>query len=107
MPWGVQYRGGYYEYSGGYLGDIMMHVGDIMSTVGVFSTVGENLLSFEYPHGTEHLHGTHDIPHMYHNIPTVLSTNMVFKIPHIYHYIPHGTAHTLYKVKKLTEKASV
>ena len=25
------------------VGDIMMHVGDIMSTMGVFSTVGENL----------------------------------------------------------------
>ena len=37
-----------------YHGDIMMHVGDIMSTMGVFSTVGENLLLFEYPHGTEH-----------------------------------------------------
>ena len=27
----------------------MMHVGDIMSTVGVFSTVGGDLLLFEYP----------------------------------------------------------
>ena len=42
----------------------MTHVGGIMSTVGVFSTVGENLLLFEYPHGT------HDIPHVYHDIPT-------------------------------------
>ena len=54
----------------------MMHVGDIVSIVGMFSivgdimiyvgdimsTVGENLLLFEYPHGTEHPHGTHDIP---------------------------------------------
>ena len=56
------------------------------------STVGENLLLFEYPHGTEHphgaydiphgtqitkdgiLHGTQDIPHMHHDIPTVLHT---------------------------------
>ena len=27
----------------------MMHVEDIMSTVGMFSTVGENILLFEYP----------------------------------------------------------
>ena len=73
----------------------MMHVGDIMSTVGVFSTVGGNLLLFEYPtvlntstvlntvlmispmcimifrHSTEHLpeHSTHDIPNVHHDIP--------------------------------------
>ena len=41
----------------------MMHVGDIMSAMAMFSTVGENLLLFDYPHGT------HDIPHMYHDIP--------------------------------------
>ena len=66
--------GGYLEYLGDtqYRRDIMMHVGDIISTVGVFSTVGEKLLSFEYPHGTEHSHGAHDIPHMYHDIPTVV-----------------------------------
>ena len=32
-----------------------------MSTVGVFSTLEENHLLFEYPHGAEHPHGTHDI----------------------------------------------
>ena len=85
MPWGVQYRGGYHDKCGDILstvgvfstvedimstvgvilstaeifhtmGDIMMHIGDIMNTIG------ENLLLFEYPHGTEHPHGTHDIP---------------------------------------------
>ena len=45
----------------------MMHVGDIMSTVRVFSTGGD-LLLFEYPHGTEHLHVTQDIPHVYYDI---------------------------------------
>ena len=99
---GVQYRGGYHDKCGRYLeyreglsgvpwrklstvGDIMMHVGDIMSTVGVFS---EDLLSFEYPHGTEHPHSTHDIPHMYPHgtqitkdrIPTVLNTPTVLMI---------------------------
>ena len=73
VPWGVQYRG-----------DIMMHVGDIMSTVGVFSTVGRGggriFLLFVYPHGTEHSHGTHDIPHIYHDIT-------VIKIS------PYGTEH--------------
>ena len=73
----LQYRGGYHDYCGRYL---QYHWGhsvpwriswcmweDIMSTVGV------NLLLFEYPYGT------HDIPHMYHDIP------------HMYHDIPHGT----------------
>ena len=69
--------------------DIMMNVGDILSTVGMLSamggyheyhggylsTVGENLLLFEYPYGTEHPlppmvlmiypHSTHDIPPRY------------------------------------------
>ena len=38
--------------------------GDVVSTVeGVQCRGGGNLLLFEYPHGTEHPHGTHDIPH--------------------------------------------
>ena len=36
----------------------MIHVEDVMSTVG-----GYNLLLFEYLHGTEHPHITHDILH--------------------------------------------
>ena len=40
-----------------------------MSTMGVFSTMGENLLLFEYPTVLNTPHGTHDIPHMYHDIP--------------------------------------
>ena len=64
----------------------MMHMGDIMSTVEGVQYHGGNLLLFEYPmvlntphstqiskdgipHGTEHPHGTHDIPHMHHDIP--------------------------------------
>ena len=81
--------GGYLEYRGVFstVGDIMINVGvfstvgDIMSTMGVIlSTVGDvqywgyheyrggcsvpwgNILLFEY-------RGTHDIPHMYHDIP--------------------------------------
>ena len=57
----------------------MIDVGDIMSTMGVFSKVGGNLMLFEYPHGT------HDIPHVHHESPTVLS-------------IPHGTEHILFRV---------
>ena len=70
-------------------------------------------------HGTGHPHGTQDIPHIYHDIPTVLNTPTVLKIsphgthdiPHDTHDIPHGTehppwywapphgtAHTLYRV---------
>ena len=73
------------------IGDIMSSVGGIlsilstwgyhdgtwehiMSTVGVFSTMGENLLLFEYLHGTEHPHSTHDIT------PTCIM-------------IPHGTGY--------------
>ena len=46
------------------------------------------------PHGTEHPHGTQDIPHIYHDIP-----HGTQDIPHGTHDIPHGTAHTLYMVK--------
>ena len=66
-----------------YCGDIMMHV-------GVFSTVGKNLLLFEYPTVLNTPHGTHDtptcimvsphgtqiskdgIPHGTHDIPTCI-----------------------------------
>ena len=76
----LEYRGGYHEYRGGYLeyregcsvpwGDIMMHMGDIMSTVEGVQYRGGNIfchLSTQnskdgIPHGTEHPHGTHDIP---------------------------------------------
>ena len=42
----------------------MMHVGRYHDARGEISWVpwGDNLLLFEYPHGT------HDIPHMYHDI---------------------------------------
>ena len=47
----------------------MMHVGDIMSTVeGVQYRGGKSLLLFEYPTVLNTPHGTHDIPHMYHDI---------------------------------------
>ena len=55
----------------------MMHVGDTMSTVGDII-------------GTEHPHGTHDIAHMYHDIP---HGTQITKDD-----IPHGTEHTLYRV---------
>ena len=98
----AQYRGGYHDKCGDSLGT----VGDIMSTMGVIlSTVGDtqycgghhdacggyqeycggvqycggNLLLFEYPHST------HDIPYMYHDIPTVLKLQRMVS--------PHGTEH--------------
>ena len=70
----VQYRGGYHDARG----DIMMHV-------GVFSTVGESLLLFEYP--------------MVLNTPTVLmiSPTCIMISPHSTQIskdgIPHGTEH--------------
>ena len=93
----TQYCGRYYD----------VH-GDIMSTVGVFNTVGENLLLFVYPHGTEHPHSTHDISTSIMISPMVLklqrmvspmilNTPTVLMIPHVHHYIPaalsipHGT----------------
>ena len=95
-----------------------------MSTVGVFSTVGEKSLLFEYLHSTEHPYGNYDIPHMYHEIPhgsqitkmisstfimispTVLNTPMVLKIspmvlmisPTVLNNPANGTKHTLYRV---------
>ena len=76
-----------------------------MSTVGMFSTVVDNLLLFEYLHGTEHPHSVHDIPHMYHDIPTVLNIPTIFKISPTVIKIsptvlstPHDTKHTLYRV---------
>ena len=57
--------GGYHEYHG-----------------GVFSTVGYSNNKRFYPHGTEHPHGTQDIPHGTHDIlPTVLNTPTILKNP--------------------------
>ena len=48
----------------------MMHVGGYHEYRGGCSVPwGENLLLFEYPTVLNTLHGTHDIPHMYHDIP--------------------------------------
>ena len=63
----------------------MIHVGDIMSTVGVFSTVGYSNNKRFSPTVLNTLHGTHDIPHVHHDIPHGTEH-------------PHGTAHTLYRV---------
>ena len=66
--------GGYHEYRGGV----------ILSTVGGYHDArggyheyrggcsvpwGENQLLFEYPTVLNTPHGTHDIPHMHHDIP--------------------------------------
>ena len=50
----TQYREGYHDARGEY------H--------GVFGIMGGNLLLFEYP-TVLNTHSTHDIPHMYHDIP--------------------------------------
>ena len=64
---------GYHECHGDYLeyrGRYHDARRDIMSTVGAVQySGGKTLLLFEYSHGTEHPHGTHDIPHMYHDTP--------------------------------------
>ena len=43
--------------------EILSNVEDIMSTVGVFSTVGDILLLFEYSMVLNTPRYTHDIPH--------------------------------------------
>ena len=87
-----QYHGGYLDASGGYheyrgsvqyhgdiifcnfstVGNIMIHVGDIMSTVGGEERsvpLGTQITKDCIPHGTEHPHVTHDIPHLHYGIP--------------------------------------
>ena len=74
---GVQYCGGIPSF------EIWVPWGDIMSAEGVFSTVGYSNNKRFSPHGTEHLHGTHDIPPWYWTSPTVLKIT-----PHGTHDIP-------------------
>ena len=88
----------------------MNTMGDIISTMLVFSTMGvssvlggvqyhgENLLLFEYPMVLNTLHGTQDIPHMYHDIPhgtkiTKDGISHTTEHPHSTHDILHGTKH--------------
>ena len=61
----------------------------MMHMEGYLSTVGGNLLLFEYPMVLNTPHSTHDIPHMYHDIPhdTQISKD---GIPHSTEH-PHGT----------------
>ena len=68
------------------------------------STVGGKSFVIWVPHGTEQPHSTHDIPH-----GTQISKDGIphgtehphctQDNPHGTHDIPHGTAHTLYRVK--------
>ena len=82
---GVQYRGGChplkFEYRGGYhdtCGGYHDTCGDIMSTLGVFSTMGYSNNKRFSPTVLNTLHGTHDIPHVHHDIPhgTRLATSL-------------------------------
>ena len=72
--------GGYLEYRGGCSvpwGDIMMHVGGYHDARGGYHEYrggcsvlwGESQLLFEYPTVLNTPNGTHDIPHMHHDIP--------------------------------------
>ena len=54
----------------------------------------------DIPDDTEHLHSTHDILHIYHDIL------MVLNIPHGNQDIPHGAEHTLYMVILLRSRRS-
>ena len=87
--------GGYHEYRGGvqYHGGIFCYLNT--PTVLIISIYMYHDIPPWYsnckgwlvsPHGTEHSHGTQDIPHSTHDIP------------HMHHDIPHGTEHTLYRV---------
>ena len=55
----VQYHGGYHDARGGYL----------EYRDGCSVPWGTQITKYFSPHGTEHPHGTHDIPHMHHDIP--------------------------------------
>ena len=119
---GVQYSGRNHEYHGVILsavgilstvGVITMH-GDIMSAVGDtilcnLSTMGDIMIHVRGYHeyhggGNEHPYGTHDILHVHHEPPTVLSIpHSTYDNPQGTHDIPtvifpHSTAHTLYRV---------
>ena len=112
VPWGVfstvgdimSTVGGYLEYRGVFstVGDIKSIVGDVQYRGGfhdargdIMSTVGGKSFVIWVPHGTEHPHGTHDIPHMHHDIPhgtqRMVSPYGTHDIPHMHHDIPHGT----------------
>ena len=72
----------------------MIHVGDIPSTMGVFSTVGTQIIK-DFPSTVLNtLHGTHDIPHVHHDIPhSTEHPHGTQDNPHGTHDIPHGTEH--------------
>ena len=127
----VQCHGGYHEYRRGISWVLwgcsvpwgiswlpwgkLSTVGDIMSTVG-------DLSLFEYLTVLNTLHGTHDIPQMYHDIPPrysnykrwygteyppmVLSIPTVLSIPHGTQDKPHGThdiPHSTHDIPHSTE----
>ena len=81
----MQYHGGIMSM----VGDIMMHVGDIMSVVGGGGGCsvpwGKIFCYLSTPQCTENPHSTHDIPHMYNDIPTVLKLQRMVS--------PYGTEH--------------
>ena len=65
VPWGISWvLWGYLEYCGVFstMGDIMMHMGISWVPWRVFSTMGGKSFVIWVPYGTEHPHGTHDIP---------------------------------------------
>ena len=65
-----------------------------MSTGGMFSTVGYSNNKRFSPTVLNTLHGTHDIPHVHHDIPHSTEHPTVLQItPHGTHDIPHGTEH--------------
>ena len=49
--------------------DIMSTMEDILSSVGGTQYRGGSQITKDCPHGTEHPYGTHDIPHMHHDVP--------------------------------------
>ena len=74
---GVQYREGYHKYRGGYLeyrGGYHDARGGYHEYHGVFSTMEERIFCYlSTPTVLNTSDGTHDIPHVHHDTPTVLS----------------------------------
>ena len=71
------------------LGVILSTMGDIMMDVGGVSVPWGKSFVISVPQGIEHPHGTHDIPHMYLDIPTVLKLQRMVPLPQ--YCTPHGT----------------
>ena len=93
--------GGYDEYCGGVQYRGVLKLLQILPTVlnTLHGTHNIPHMHHDIPHGTEHTPRYSRYPHIYHDIPHGTEhTPRYSRYPHGTHDIPHGTAHTLYRV---------